>query len=491
MADLPPIQFKRSSTFGLEPNPSDLAVGELAINFPSSKIYTKDSDGNIVTLGFSSAGEDSDVSYFVDSEGTVISEEKREPNITIITDGTGTSWQNSAPLLDAKVGTRVTVVRQTGSGTFWEFERTANTHDGWDGVISQDGIVSLSYAGSVSYAICPFWYDNNYRLQRAYVQNADHATFSVLNNYWIWQFFTEPVNIGNGTALGTFQNGRGAENSTGEFFANTRVTFYDVDDNILADQEITHTAMTTNTINVTGNITGCKKIMMRGHNGNNFNPGFNDINFYVNGSTAYPTATSLTDQKWGAAFSNIAGGTNLSDSDEAIVLGHVSTIGGALVAGAYEMFRTNDWCTDGNTDPNNQIYMFWLNKAWTMGPGTFSNHRVPYPNDFWQETDVEYYDKNNNLVFDKNLSLPVASLTNVLPAYRDINRIIMRPGTKNNAHPTIQRWYPDLGRVKGEILNTYGVQEPELWIKASSSPFALFVNGATTTVPPWVQLTTD
>lgn len=51
MANIPPIQFKRSHTPGNAPTPFQLSVGELAINMPDGKIYTKDSDGLIRSLG--------------------------------------------------------------------------------------------------------------------------------------------------------------------------------------------------------------------------------------------------------------------------------------------------------------------------------------------------------------------------------------------------------------------------------------------------------
>lgn len=54
MANIPPIQFKRSHTPGAIPTASQLAVGELAINMSDNKLYTKDSDGVIRNVGGSS-----------------------------------------------------------------------------------------------------------------------------------------------------------------------------------------------------------------------------------------------------------------------------------------------------------------------------------------------------------------------------------------------------------------------------------------------------
>ena len=480
MANIPPIQVKRSETLGARPTQWDLEVGELAVNTADSRIFTKDSGGNIVSLGWNfHTGPDSDALYYVDSEGQVYATGYPEADYTIVAKTAGNeNWQNAEPMRNAKPGTKINVFRQADGGDMWTMDRKVNTDVGWDGVISNDGIVILNYAGDAAYAMTPFWYNNTYRLQRAYVSGADHATFGQLNDYWIWQVFATPVDIGNGTALGTFQNGRGAENSTTEYFANTRITFYDADHNILADQEFTHTATTTNTINVTGNIVGCKTIEMRGHNGNNFNPAYNDINFYVNGSTAYPTATSVTDNKWGGGFKNVVGGTNLSDSDEVFCLTHVMTTAATLVGGAWNTFRTNDWCLNGNTDPNNQTHVFWLNRPWDIGGGTFSNHRVPYPGDWWQETDIEYYNSNDSEVYNRNLSMPVASTLNQLPPFRDINKIIMIPGTRNQNHPTIQAWYPNLGYSATSItLNATAIAEPEVWIKGSSAPADAFIDG--------------
>lgn len=45
------VQVKRSETTGAEPTAGDLAVGELAINMADKKIFSKKSDGEVVTLG--------------------------------------------------------------------------------------------------------------------------------------------------------------------------------------------------------------------------------------------------------------------------------------------------------------------------------------------------------------------------------------------------------------------------------------------------------
>lgn len=45
------VQVKRSETTGSEPSAEDLAVGELAINMADKKIFSKKTDGTVVTLG--------------------------------------------------------------------------------------------------------------------------------------------------------------------------------------------------------------------------------------------------------------------------------------------------------------------------------------------------------------------------------------------------------------------------------------------------------
>ena len=492
MADLAPIQFKRSSTLGLEPNPNDIAVGELAINFPSSKIFSKDSDGNIVTLGLSTEIIDSDVSYRVDSEGVLLSTSRREANITIISEGSGTSWQNAAPLADIKVGTKVQVLRTNGSGTFFEFDRTANTHDGWDGILSSDNIAELNYAGTASYVVASHVFNSDFNPSISYEAGGDHATFSTFDNVWFWQVFETPVNIGDGTKLGTILNGRPAYPST-EFFKQFRVTFYDKDYNILADQSFTPTEQLTLSLDTAANITGCKSIMIRAHDGNNpgsLHPGINEINFYVNGSTAYPTATEAN-SKWGAAHSNVNLGVSLGDSDEALCLVRFDTGGAILVAGAHQVFGTGDWCSNGTTHPNDQVYNFWFNKEWTMAPGTFGNYRSAYTNQFWQNVDFDYYDTDGNSIATVPLENLTSSASQPLPAGSGVSKIVMATTNMAAIHASITRWYPNLGRLKGTPIGSIAVTSPEIWIKASSAPYDLFVNGGTTTVPPWVQLLAD
>jgi hypothetical protein len=45
------VQIKRSESTGAQPGTSDLAVGELAVNLQDKKIFSKKTDGTIVTLG--------------------------------------------------------------------------------------------------------------------------------------------------------------------------------------------------------------------------------------------------------------------------------------------------------------------------------------------------------------------------------------------------------------------------------------------------------
>lgn len=45
------VQIKRSETTGSEPSASDLAVGELAVNLTDKKIFSKKTDGTVVTIG--------------------------------------------------------------------------------------------------------------------------------------------------------------------------------------------------------------------------------------------------------------------------------------------------------------------------------------------------------------------------------------------------------------------------------------------------------
>ena len=45
------VQIKRSETSGAEPASGDLAVGELAVNLEDQKIFSKKTDGTVVSLG--------------------------------------------------------------------------------------------------------------------------------------------------------------------------------------------------------------------------------------------------------------------------------------------------------------------------------------------------------------------------------------------------------------------------------------------------------
>jgi len=79
MANIPPIQFKRSHTSGRIPTAAQLAVGELAINMADNKLYTKDSDGVIRNVGGSSGG--GAALTVVDSEGVLDAMAISDPSI--------------------------------------------------------------------------------------------------------------------------------------------------------------------------------------------------------------------------------------------------------------------------------------------------------------------------------------------------------------------------------------------------------------------------
>ena len=479
MANIPPIQVKRSETLGAVPTQADLEVGELAVNTADSRIFTKDSGGNVVSLGWNyHTGPDSDATFYVDSEGLVYATGYPEADYTIVAKTAGNElWQNAETLADAKPGTKVNVYREATGGDMWTVGEKTNTDLGWDGNTDQPGIVLLNYGGVASYAYCPFFFNATYRIQTAYISGGDHAGLARLNNYWIWQVFDTEVDIGNGTSLGTFDNGRFA----GEFYAESRVTFYDKDHNILADQVFNNSAFATNTINVTGNITGCKTIMIRGNAGEAFNPGINEINFYVNGSTAYPTTTQVTDQKWGGAYKNVATGINLSDSDEVIVLYHVSSTAAVLVNGVVHVTGTTDWCLNATTDPSNQAHIFWFNRPWTIGGGTFANGRVAYPGQFWGAVKFEYYNSDNVKVLDRSRTYSGYSASNDFIPYRDVSKIIMTPSSASNNHPAIQMWYPNLCWIGSFYPNSTAISEPEVWIKGSSVPQDAIIDGVGTT----------
>lgn len=51
------LKPKRSETNGAVPTTSDLEVGELAMNPTNKKLFTKDSNGNIITVANYSVGD--------------------------------------------------------------------------------------------------------------------------------------------------------------------------------------------------------------------------------------------------------------------------------------------------------------------------------------------------------------------------------------------------------------------------------------------------
>ena len=71
------IVIKKSSVAGKVPSPTDLVMGELAVNVTDKTLYTKDSNGNIVPLNSSSSnGAPSDATYLTLSTNPTLTNER-------------------------------------------------------------------------------------------------------------------------------------------------------------------------------------------------------------------------------------------------------------------------------------------------------------------------------------------------------------------------------------------------------------------------------
>ena len=493
MANIPPIQFKRSHHAGAQPTPAQLAVGELSVNMIDGAIWTKDSDGNIISLGSGSATAegDSDVILILDSDGNQTGSQTGDFKLNIITeDVDGNTWQNNPIVQNAPAGARINLFRRGQPSGRWSKDSTIGTNNGWGSVVSTDGITDLNYAGVQSYAVTPQWFSASFPLRRAYEEGADFATSNDLNNMWYWQFFETPVTIGDGTDLGSFQNGRTAYN---EYYNSVRVEFLDVNGNTLATQAWSSLGATgTRTINVAGTINNVRSVMFRAHLGNASNPGLTNIRLKVNGSNDYPTTTAL-DNLWGAAYRNMVGATNLADSDEALCLVRVQSTAGSGVGGAWNVFRTNDW-RPFSPSVDNQVYTFWFNKPWDFFGGTFANGRNSFQTQFWDTVNIKYFDSTGTQVFESGVDTPAFSLTNKLFAHRDIWKIEMRPTGRNGHEPVIQRFFPDLGYSKDQVYtSTAGISDPEIWIKNTNTSFTsgtYYLEGAPDELPLFTKIST-
>jgi len=465
MADFSKIQFKRTHSVGKKPTKDDLKAGEIAFNGADNSFFVKHSDNHIVKLGAGNVGNDSDIRYHVDSDGKIYASSLPEGHFIINTDDDTNDWQQTAEMRTAGAGTKATVFRTlTENNTVWtKGSNVATVNSGWDGVVAGGGIAILTYGTVTSYAMPRSYYNDTYRLERAYVENGDHATLGILNNYFIYQTFMVPVNIGNGTILGQFENGR----SSLEHFREAKVEFYDAEGNIIVEQTWTGQGFGTKNIDVSGNITGVRSIIMRGHNGTNYNPGFNDINFYVNGSTDFPGTTWTNDGKWGGAWRSYAGGTSRSDT-EVFVLLHLSSTAGMLVGGVWNFVRGNDWAPNGNTDSTNQVYFAWFHRPWAISGGAYFNGRVPYQAQYWQTVRWTYFDHDDIQVEDYTQTFNAQGQSGTLKPHKDVWKILVRPSGRSQNHPVIQYFRPILSDWNEETGVTVH-DNPELWIKMSSS----------------------
>lgn len=105
MANIPPIQFKRSHTPSSIPTADQLEVAELAINFPDGSLYSKDSDGNVISLGGGSGGDvyttEAALHAVTPANGTQALLTINDKTIHFAYNATDTRWETTDPEYDA------------------------------------------------------------------------------------------------------------------------------------------------------------------------------------------------------------------------------------------------------------------------------------------------------------------------------------------------------------------------------------------------------
>lgn len=481
MANIPEIQFRRSETVGAIPDPADILVGELVINIADSKIYTKNSSGDIVVMGAGDVVPDSDRFYTI-AGGVTTGSTDPVSEITILKNAANNNWQSSTPAVNADIGTVFNVMQQSLNSN-WAISSDHQVRSGWHG--AQNDIAVLDYNGTASYAAVNSYFNTTYTIPKAYQSAGDHASLGLLNGYFIWQYFASDVSIGNGTNLGTFVNGRPAVPS--ERYQDFSVEFYNASGDLLASQrwsgETGNNATYTISAGGVGTITGVRSVVFRGDNGLIYNPGFNRINLYVNGSTAYPTtAEGVGTNKWGFGWRNVGNSTAtpFPNPDEVFCIWHASTTSTSTTSGA-NMF-TNTSYQLNNTD-STPSYLFWWNKPHAIAGGTFRNGADA--SNYYTRINFRYYDDSDNEIYNDDVSYTSAG-TQIFTSNRKVKYMTME-GLDKVGTTGIYGWYPGFSspaaNQDGNLLSS-----PEIWIKNSDATAPVYIDGQYGEKPNWIQL---
>ena len=483
MANIPPIQFKRSETPGAVPNPADMLPGEIAINIADQKIFTKDSDGVIKNMGFHTKRNNIDEMHYVDAAGAVTSSGRSISEITVITDTADNNWQNSQEVLDLEPGTKINVFRKAEDAEYFTESLTANTHIGMT-TAGSAYVAILNYGGVASYAASNSIYNDTYRAERAYVSGGDHASIGQRNNYFMFQVFENPVSIGNGATLGTFKNGRATE-----YFATARLEFYDTNGDLIVGATFTNTSSRTNNINLGGTINNVKTIIMRGDDApaTSGNPGLNNINFYVNNSTAYPTTSWTTNQKWAVMWANIGNCANPRPPAEFIAISHVSTnVSGFAAGGMWSLSRPVDAALALNATGG--TYIFWLNKPWAVAGGTWRPGRGPFPTEYYRDWAITYSDGTNAQLLTYNRTFSTSANLDTFYAYRGVHKIMMAATVRQGTYPSLNDWFPRLSIPNEAATIEESFTEPEVWFRTSDKSVDIYVDNEVGQVAPFKKV---
>ncbi|AHY25235.1 long tail fiber protein distal subunit [Pectobacterium bacteriophage PM2] len=134
MADIKQIQFKRSNTAGARPTSEQIAEGELAINLTDRTLFTKNTLGQVIDLGFAKGGTvvgDINQTGNINSTGNIVAAEilatTRLDSNGPITSNNGRIYSNAPANVDAKVilqGLEIPSSRLRERGSIWAAPQT-------------------------------------------------------------------------------------------------------------------------------------------------------------------------------------------------------------------------------------------------------------------------------------------------------------------------------------------------------------------------------
>ena len=515
----PAVQFKRSMKVGATPGAADLEEGELAINAVDGKIFSKDTQGRIIQLGYGVSGNDSDELFYLDENNEVYATSVSKKTISVYTDSSSEGWKNAPAVQAAEAGTEIKVVRDAGNAAGWGAIYSTNSETGNWTAFNHHSVATGGMGGiqvtmlhnHVEGGSSLYGGNNLNNCASAFRPHASNGTFDhyrgskgsgITSGGLAILIADKPIKINSSPTDSNIGIGHIRAGPWDQFPPTPRLEFghwrdltidYLDSDGVLIYRDVHNDIPDAQRITLYGppgdsdQIPGLvKTIVVRGENG-----------FTQNG---WPC--QICDMFWYTDPSNSRSYINGTSQRDAFFYKNPDATDGTFVAGRLKFISSAT--TQLSSNPENMLngsaqislstaidhsYLINFHKQWGIGAGSFING-TPSNGNYFQDVGFKYYNANNEVVYDETKSYTDLQARR-MPSHKTVAKIELSLENATGA-ASLNGFLPQLVQPTDSDGTFDIVTEPEIWIKGSglaSAPTGTYIyNGSEgDTITTWIR----